>query len=87
MTHPCIPPAAAALLATVCLAAACSDGEGPEGTSEPRTIVIGAVIDRSGSQAWPGWIEAIRLAESHANQALAEAKIQGSAVQGGHDGL
>jgi ABC-type branched-subunit amino acid transport system substrate-binding protein len=76
MTHP-IAPTAAAVLAAVCLAAACGDGAGPDGTNEPRTIVIGAVIDRSGSQAWPGWIEAIRLAESHANQALAEAKYKG----------
>jgi branched-chain amino acid transport system substrate-binding protein len=64
-----------ALLASV--APACGDSEGPGDGNDPRTIVIGAVIDRTGSQAWPGWIEAIRLAESHANEALAQTRYKG----------
>jgi branched-chain amino acid transport system substrate-binding protein len=70
----------AAFSIAACLAAGCGDESGP-GSSEPRTIVLGAVIDRTGSQAWPGWIEAIRLAESHANQALAEARYKGLQVK------
>jgi hypothetical protein len=98
MTHSCKGPAGvgrapvahlprvSALLVASCLAAACGAGTGP-GSDEPRTVVIGAVIDRTGSQAWPGWIEAIRLAESHANEALAQARWKGLQLKIIHHGL
>jgi ABC-type branched-subunit amino acid transport system substrate-binding protein len=57
--------------------AGCGESSGDPGGGGVRTVVIGAVIDRTGSQAWPGWIEAIRLAETHANQALEEAHYKG----------
>jgi ABC-type branched-subunit amino acid transport system substrate-binding protein len=70
-------------LATGLLAAAaagpagCGESDGGSSAGGTRTVIIGAVIDRTGSQAWPGWIEAIRLAEAHANQALEEASYKG----------
>jgi ABC-type branched-subunit amino acid transport system substrate-binding protein len=54
---------AAALLAC----AACK--EGPKAS----TIVLGQVIDRSGSMATPSWADSIRLAVGTANQALKQA--------------
>src|ERR1700674_4721687 len=52
---------AAALLAC----AACK-----EAPKAPSTIVLGQVIDRSGSMATPSWADSIRLAVGTANQAL-----------------
>ncbi len=67
-----LPLAAAALVATAGLTTGCQDESGGA-----RTVTLGAVIDRSGTQAWPGWMEAIRLAVSHGNQALSENVFKG----------
>jgi hypothetical protein len=75
MTHArCFFPRSAAsiLLAGGCLLGACDESAAPGSPGDPRTVAIGVVIDRSGTQAWPGWMEAIRLAASHANQGLTE---------------
>jgi ABC-type branched-subunit amino acid transport system substrate-binding protein len=66
---------AGVIAAGALLAPGCGPNDG-DGDGELKTIVLGAVIDRSGSQAWPGWVEAIRLAESHANRALAESRYK-----------
>jgi ABC-type branched-subunit amino acid transport system substrate-binding protein len=59
-------------------AAACKPGaEAPQGPNAP-VIVLGQLIDRTGSIATPSWAESIRLAVTHMNQAL---KHSGKAVR------
>ena len=53
------------------LAAACGEGE-------DTGIVIGALIDQTGSNAESSWVQAIRLASDHMNRAL---EAQGNAVR------
>lgn len=43
----------------------------------PPTILLGAVIDRTGSNSDPSWEEAIVLAEKHANAGLKQANYKG----------
>ena len=52
----------------------------PQSAQAPKTsvIVIGQLVDRTGSIATPSWGESIRLAVVHANQAL---KLSGKAVR------
>jgi len=58
------------LFALLICAAACKPGA--DATSAPKgsVIVLGQLIDRTGSIATPSWAESIRLAVTHANQAL-----------------
>ncbi len=67
----------AALLAALATLAACG------GTPPPsKLITFGAVIDRTGNNSEPSWAQAIRLAEAHANAALAQdARFNGYAFR------
>lgn len=59
--------AAGAALLSSSLLAGCSDStQQPQG----KVLYIGAVIDRSGSNAEPSWGDALLLAERHMNEAL-----------------
>src|SRR5438477_11255491 len=57
------------LLVVLTLAAACKPAaDAPSGKGS--VIVLGQLIDRTGSIATPSWAESIRLAVTHVNQAL-----------------
>jgi ABC-type branched-subunit amino acid transport system substrate-binding protein len=51
-------------------AAACKPGADAAPAPKGSVIVLGQLIDRTGSIATPSWAESIRLAVTHANQAL-----------------
>jgi len=51
-------------------AAACKPAAEAPRASKGSVIVLGQLIDRTGSVATPSWAESIRLAVTHANQAL-----------------
>ena len=51
-------------------AAACKPAADAQQSSKGSVIVLGQLIDRTGSIATPSWAESIRLAVSHMNQAL-----------------
>ena len=58
------------LLALALCAAACKpSGDAPQ-SPKGSVIVLGQLIDRTGSIATPSWAESIRLAVAHANQVL-----------------
>ena len=58
------------LLALAFCAAACKpSGDAPQ-SPKGSVIVLGQLIDRTGSIATPSWAESIRLAVAHANQVL-----------------
>ncbi len=58
------------LFALVLCAAACKPGAGQPPASKSSVIVLGQLIDRTGSIATPSWAESIRLAVTHVNQVL-----------------
>ena len=58
------------LVALVLCAAACKPGVEARQSPKGSVIVIGQLIDRTGSIATPSWAESIRLAVAHMNQAL-----------------
>src|SRR5690349_8087893 len=51
-------------------AAACKPAADAQQSSKGSVVVLGQLIDRTGSIATPSWAESIRLAVSHMNQAL-----------------
>ena len=57
-------------LFALALCAACNPSPQAPSASKTSVIVIGQLIDRTGSIATPSWGESIRLAVSDANQAL-----------------
>ena len=61
---------AAAMGLCVALMSACPTATG----TDANTIVIGAVVDRTGTNSSPSWSDAMVLAESHWNQALLDAQ-------------
>jgi ABC-type branched-subunit amino acid transport system substrate-binding protein len=60
-------------LAALLLCAACNPMPQPPPPPRTSVIVLGQLIDRTGSIATPSWGESIRLAVVHANQALKRA--------------
>jgi len=58
------------LLVVLTLAAACKPAADAPSSGKGSVIVLGQLIDRTGSIATPSWAEAIRLAVTHVNQAL-----------------
>ena len=59
------------LLALIACAVACKPAtDGSSAAPKGSVIVLGQLIDRTGSIATPSWAESIRLAVTHANQAL-----------------
>jgi ABC-type branched-subunit amino acid transport system substrate-binding protein len=67
----------AALLLTAIASAGCSDDDnGDDGeNNEFPVISIGALVDRSGTSASTSYDNALKLAESHVNEALSDANI------------
>src|SRR5205823_7086318 len=65
-------------LFALALCAACNPSPQAPSASKTSVIVIGQLVDRTGSIATPSWGESIRLAVVHANQAL---KLSGKAVR------
>src|SRR5437868_13388370 len=61
------------LLVVLTLAAACKPAADAPSSGKGSVIVLGQLIDRTGSIATPSWAEAIRLAVTHVNQALKQA--------------
>jgi ABC-type branched-subunit amino acid transport system substrate-binding protein len=61
------------LVALLLCAAACKPAVEARQSPKGSVIVIGQLIDRTGSIATPSWAESIRLAVAHMNQALKQA--------------
>src|SRR5262245_33922089 len=61
------------LLALITCAAACKPAADAPSAPKGSVIVLGQLIDRTGSIATPSWADSIRLAVNHANQALKQA--------------
>src|SRR5262245_26098250 len=57
-------------LALMICAAACKPAADAPSSAKGSVIVLGQLIDRTGSIATPSWAESIRLAVTHVNQAL-----------------
>ena len=58
------------LCAVAVCATACKPAADSQQTAKSTTIVLGQLVDRTGSIATPSWPESIRLAVGHMNQAL-----------------